>query len=161
MYQLLRAELESIFCEDQHGLGQKAVHVRHVKRLKEIIHAYGWPTISRVGVKASQGAWVIAQHADFDVVFQRECLNKLTEAIPPVDLTQLAFLTDRVLKNEGKPQIYGTQYFTDDTGVYGPWPIRARNDLNARRFEMGLESIEEYARRMQLAKPASHNATKE
>jgi len=54
-----------------------------------------------VGKKASQGAWLIAQHADHDLKFQKKCLKLLAEKlkIKKVEPRNFAYLTDRVLVN--------------------------------------------------------------
>jgi len=52
----------------------------NTKILKQIILEYGWPTISMAGKEASNAAWVIAQHADHDISFQKLCLSLLKQA---------------------------------------------------------------------------------
>ena len=43
-------------------------------RLQELVHLYGWLSVSLVGVEASDSAWLIVQHADHDREFQNHCL---------------------------------------------------------------------------------------
>lgn len=43
--------------------------------MKKIVKKHGWPGISLVGKKASVGAWLLAQHADRDLRFQKNVLN--------------------------------------------------------------------------------------
>ena len=64
-----------------------------------------------VGKDGSTAAWVIAQHADFDVAFQREAIGHLRAAVQSgqADPTELAYLVDRVAVNSGEPQTYATQ----------------------------------------------------
>ena len=57
--------------------------------------------------QASHDAWLLAQHADHHVTLQRRCLDAMRQAGAEASL--IAYLTDRVLLNEGQPQIYGTQ----------------------------------------------------
>lgn len=115
--------------------------------LKKMIKKYGWPDIPLVGKKASQGAWLIAQHADKDLKFQRLCLKLITEKLKEqkVDPQNFAYLTDRVLVNSGKKQIYGTQfYFNKITKKFGPRPIKDKKDLFKRRRKMKLGSFVAY-----------------
>ncbi len=74
----------------------------------------GWPLRSQVGDQAASAAWLLAHHADAEPEFQRRCLALLTEAVAggEADPGDLAYLTDRVLCAEGKPQRYGTQFWT-------------------------------------------------
>jgi hypothetical protein len=79
-------------------------------RLQEIVSAHGWPTASRVGVAASHAAWLLVQHAP-SLLFMKRCLM-LMKALPAheVNPADSAYLEDRILMREGKPQIYGTQF---------------------------------------------------
>ncbi len=107
------------------------VDQKNLTRMKQIVSDFGWPTISLVGKKASHMAWLLVQHADEDLKFQKHCLNLMKEAIKKkeVMLPDIAYLTDRVLVNQGKLQIYGTQFYK---------PIKDWQNLNARRIRMGL-----------------------
>ena len=109
--------------------------------LRQILAEYGWPGISLAGEDGAAGAWLVAQHADMDVPFQRECLALLEAAHRRGDVPgkHLAYLTDRVRAAENRPQVYGTQgspSYDDAT----------RAAVNARRKQLGLKSMEETAR---------------
>ncbi|MCP4246955.1 MAG: hypothetical protein GY778_07885, partial [bacterium] len=60
----------------------------------------------------------------------------------------LAYLTDRVLVQEGKPQRYGTQFFAKD-GVFKLNPIEDEAYVDARRKEVGLGPLAEYVKQVQ------------
>jgi hypothetical protein len=101
------------------------ISCKHKVELKKIIKEIGWPVISKVGKEASQAAWLVAQHADHDVKFQEYCLNLMKNASDgDVLKKQIAYLTDRILVNTGKKQLYGTQFYLNKKGVYGPRPIK-------------------------------------
>lgn len=59
------------------GILAQKVDIANTARLKQIIAEYGWPTASMVGKKASYSAWLLAQHADLDLDFQKSCLQKM------------------------------------------------------------------------------------
>jgi hypothetical protein len=62
---------------------------------------------------------------DHDVKFQEYCLNLMKNASDgDVLKKQIAYLTDRILVNTGKKQLYGTQFYLNKKGVYGPRPIK-------------------------------------
>lgn len=44
--------------------------------LKEIIAAHGWPGVMLVGFEGSQSMWLMVQHQDKDLEFQKECLYR-------------------------------------------------------------------------------------
>jgi len=77
--------------------GQR-LDVANTDRLREIISEHGWPGRSLVGDEGAHRAWLIAQHADRQLDFQREALELLADAVRRGDAAQrdLAYLTDRV-----------------------------------------------------------------
>jgi hypothetical protein len=121
-----------------------SLDIKHTEQLKRIVARYGWPTIPMVGVEASNDAWLIAQHADHDRVFQKQCLT-LLKGLPAgeISLHNIAYLEDRLLVAEHKPQLYGTQ-FQGVGAKLKPQPIHDRAHVDARRKEMGLGTLAEY-----------------
>lgn len=114
-------------------------------RLKEIVERYGWPTISMVGEQGSEAAWLLVQHADHDLEFQLRCLA-LMKASGDVNPLNVAYLTDRTLVAQGKPQIYGTQFYRPNgEGKHIPQPIKDSDKVDDRRAELGMSSLKEYA----------------
>ncbi|MBU1083037.1 hypothetical protein KKE14_01180 [Patescibacteria group bacterium] len=84
---------------------------RNTNRLKEIVADIGWPTISKVSKEASFKAWLLIQHADEDLIFQKHCLKLMkSEEKSGVDPENVMFLEDRIRVSEGKPQLHGTQF---------------------------------------------------
>ncbi len=118
--------------------------------LKKIIAQFGWPRLSLVGKRGAVAAWLIVQHADLDPTFQRRCLTRLERAVKEKEASpeHLAYLSDRVLLNEGKKQLYGTQFHKLKNGRMVPRPIKDRARLETRRKRMGLESFTDYDRLM-------------
>ena len=129
----------------------KMTKIDHENRewLKEQIDEHGWPGKSKVGKEGAHNAWLLVQHADSDRKFQERCL-KLMKAEPkgevaPVDI---AYLTDRVLVARGEPQRYGTQCVMEN-GKAVVRDVEDRENLNARRKELGLEPIEKYLKQIE------------
>lgn len=120
---------------------------RHTARLSEIVAQIGWPGASQVGRDAAHKAWLLVQHADHDLAFQRDCLRLMREA-PEGEVAgaDLALLVDRVRVNEGRPQCYGTQFYTDERGELVPRPIEDPERLDERRAAVGLPPFAEYER---------------
>lgn len=126
------------------------IDASNLKKMKKIVKKFGWPTISLVGNKAYRLAWLLIQHADKDVDFQEYCLEFMIKAggNNNVSKANIAFLTDRVLVNRGKPQIYGTQFYEDKTGKLLPQTIRNIETLDKRRKEIGLERFKVYQKKL-------------
>ena len=113
----------------------------HRRRLDAIINQHGWPGKTLVGPDGANAAWLIAQHADLDRAFQKKCLEKM-EALPQgeVEPRFIAYLTDRILVGEHKPQRFGTQM----DGQFKPQPIEDEANVDKRRAEMGLNPLAVY-----------------
>ncbi len=122
--------------------------------MKKVIEEHGWPGRAMVGREGAQAAWLLVQHADRDPAFQRRCLELLTQAYEKGEATadQVAYLTDRVLLAEGKPQVYGTQFETVN-GKLQPRPIENEAEVDKRRAAMGLEPLAVYAEQMRTHRP--------
>jgi hypothetical protein len=116
--------------------------------LKAVVAEHGWPGSWLVGADGTHAAWLLAQHADADPAFQRQCLDLMTAAVEAGEATErdLAYLTDRVLLAEGKQQVYGTQMTRRDKR-YVPCDLRDPDTVDERRAAVGLEPIAEYQRR--------------
>ncbi|MEV4629156.1 DUF6624 domain-containing protein [Micromonospora sp. NPDC049523] len=120
----------------------EAVDAENTAWLKGILDRHGWPRRSDVGDEAAVAAWLLAQHADRDPAFQRECLALLEQAVSDGEASpgHLAYLTDRVLRAEGKPQLYGTQfwYLPENLDEPTPQPIEDLAGLDERRRKVGF-----------------------
>jgi hypothetical protein len=121
------------------------LHDEQTEKMRVLIRKIGWPTVSKIGKEASEAAWLIIQHADHDVEFQKECLalmEKESESeVSPVDV---AFLHDRISVNEGRPQFFGTQMMKNEYDEYGPYPIENIEQVDERRAQLGLGTLAEY-----------------
>ena len=53
----------------------KEIDKKNLSELKGVIKNYGWPTVPLVGSRASNAAWLLVQHADSDLEFQKHCLR--------------------------------------------------------------------------------------
>lgn len=128
----------------QKVVGLHLTDARNTSCMKKIVAEFGWPTKSLVGADGAQAAWLLVQHADRDPAFQRACLELMRLfGADEVSLGDVAYLTDRVLVNEGKLQIYGTQFHEVD-GHLEPRPIEDPDSVDARRASVGLGTLAEY-----------------
>lgn len=127
----------------------EAADAENLPWLKRVIATTGWPGISQVGPDGAEAAWLLVQHADADPAFQRHCLGLLTAAAERGDasLSNVAYLTDRVLLAEGKPQEYGTQAWGTPAG-WVPRNLRDPAGADERRAQMELGPLTGYLARM-------------
>jgi len=138
-----KARFAYIAKQDDKALGEamKAIDQKTTARMKEIIAKHGWPGKKLVGDDGANAAWLLVQHADLDVAFQKECLALLEKALAAkdVDAQNYAYLYDRVAVAEKRPQRWGTQ-FRDGA----PQPIEDEANVDARRKAIGLGTMEQY-----------------
>lgn len=139
-----------------------AIDRAHAARLKEIVDAIGWPTRGTVGLEATEGAYLVIQHAGHDTVFQERCLEMMHDLVDRGELPApyIALLTDRIRVFNGQPQVYGTQMTLarNSEGVMRPVPITAiefPDQLDERRSEMGMPAHDRFVQAIAQAYAAS------
>jgi hypothetical protein len=121
-----------------------SVDSANAKRLGEILDAHGWPGASRVGRDGARAAWLLAQHGPD--ALQKRALALMQAAAPgEVDPADLALLTDRVRVDEGKLQLYGSQFSIEADRIV-PKPIEDPDRVDERRAAAGLPPLAEYYR---------------
>ena len=153
----IKKELSEIFNKDQeirkNSKYNSKIDKENQKKLKSIMREYGWPTKESFDKKSEMISWLIVQHADNDIKFQEKCLKILK--ILPSNKTRkqyITYLTDRVLVNKKRKQIYGTQFYKNKNNKLVPRPITNIKNLNKRRKENGLELFEQYKKKMEKLK---------
>ena len=128
-----------------------AVDSANTNWLKQVIAENGWPGRSLVGQEGAHTAYLIAQHAVHDAAFQAEVLLLLEAAYRAGEAGggEVAYLTDRVAVQAGRPQRYGSQFQIRATGVVFN-PIEDSVNVDERRAALGLPPLAEYARQSNL-----------
>jgi hypothetical protein len=125
-------------------------------KVEKIISKYGYPGKTMVGVPANTAVFYVIQHS-----------NKIAKYYPLIekagntgelDFKYSAMMLDRMLTNERKEQIYGTQVYMQminnpKTGKKEAFeyvlPIKNPNTVNERRKKAGFDStVEENALRL-------------
>jgi hypothetical protein len=116
------------------------------ERLAEILDAHGWPTRELVGEDGAEAAWAIAQHSDLDLAFQQRALELLRQAVAAGQASpgELAYLTDRIAANTGRPQTYGTQVSCTPDGPQPAVPLADPAAVERLRAEAGLDPLASY-----------------
>jgi hypothetical protein len=115
--------------------------------VENIIDNYGWLGENRVGELANQSLWLVIQHAPLNIQEKYMPLLKISVEKRESKGWYLAFLEDRILMRKGEKQIYGSQtFFNSETGKFHIYIIKDVDNVNKRRSEIGLETLEEYAK---------------
>ena len=118
-------------------------------RVSEILDQKGWLGPKEVGEYASGTFYIVIQHAPLTV--QEKYLPLMQKAVKDgnASATNLAYLEDRILMRNNKPQRYGSQVTSDK--VTNEWilhPVEDPANLDARRAAVGLGPISEYLEMM-------------
>jgi len=118
----------------------------NLAKVKAVLDKYGWLGINEIGEKANLALFIVIQHADS--LTQMTYLPMMRQAVKDgkAKADHLALLEDRVLTNQGKPQMYGSQVRTNRSGKNEFFPIADERNVNKRRTSVGLEPLEIYAR---------------
>ncbi|MEM8682155.1 MAG: DUF6624 domain-containing protein [Pseudomonadota bacterium] len=119
--------------------------------IKQALESYDWIDIKRFGEAASNQAWLLAQHADTDVAFQADALDRMAAYLDSggVSKRNYAYLWDRVAVNQGRLQRYGTQ--PESGCVDGQLTLKPSEDpdnLDARRQAMGMGPVADHLAQM-------------
>lgn len=124
----------------------QAVDAANLPRIKQIVAARGGlPDAAQVGGDGVSAAWLLVQHADSDVAFQRQVLGGIEPMVQRGEISahDFALLTDRVLVNSGELQRYGSQLLA----VGGRWqakPMELPDQVDQRRASIGQMPLADY-----------------
>jgi hypothetical protein len=111
--------------------------------LLQLLDRYGWPTASAVTEYAAAGAALIINHSSYEL--RSKYFPLLKEAFEKGEAQSLRFakMQDRLLVEEGKEQLYGTQIKFENL-VRTPYPIENPHSVDQRRAKIGLGPLKPY-----------------
>ncbi|MTH14691.1 DUF6624 domain-containing protein [Flavobacterium sp. LC2016-01] len=121
---------------------------KNLSTAKEILKANGWPKISEIGKDGAHNFWLIVQHADQDIQFQKTALHEMEKlkGTKELDIENYAFLYDRVQCNLNYKQLYGTQVNWTQNGEASSFrAIIKENEVDKRRASLKLLPLKIYA----------------
>jgi len=119
----------------------------NLARIKDIIATYGWLGVDQVGREANAAFFLVIQHADHATRNHFLPLMRSAVKAGKAFSFDLALLEDRILVDEGKDQLYGSQVGYDDTsGESCVFSIADADNVDVRRQQVGLGPISNYLR---------------
>lgn len=114
-------------------------HAR-AERMMRILDEIKEPSISNIGVAGSEAVSLLALHSYLDEMkqvlaayqraYDRDAADIYNESIPS--------LTDRIMAFEQRQQLYGNNWYTDNTGRFHLVPVVDFEHMNQRRAQFGL-----------------------
>jgi hypothetical protein len=128
---------------------QEAFDKKLTAELKDIVQKYGWPTIRLVGYEASHAAMRILNHSQ-DRDFQKELVPQLQKMVEQDEIAgfELGLIIDKLLRAEGKPQLFGSQFRVEDDFIIME-PVQDPERLDERRARYLLPPIMEYIKMLE------------
>ncbi len=115
----------------------------NTERLLTLLDQYGWPTASQVTEFAAAGAALIINHTSYEL--RSKYFPLLKEAFEKGEAQPLRFakMQDRLLVEEGREQLYGTQIKFENLEKT-PFPIKDPEKVDKRRAKIGLGPLSPY-----------------
>lgn len=122
-------------------------HVRadNLLAIEKIVEGHGFPTSDQVGDDGVWAAYTLVLHADGDHEFQSALVPKLEVLFKAgkVPGQVYAYLVDRTLVADGKPQLYGTQFHSVGADLEIR-PLANVQAVDSKRKEADLPSMSDY-----------------
>lgn len=124
-----------------------SVNLVNQDKAKTILKKHGFIGTKNFTPKASSNLWLIVQHADNDIPFQKKYLKQMEKELKKqnANKTNFAYLEDRINVNTGNKQRFGTQVDYNKRGQAIPKNglVDSINIENLRK-EYGLDSFKKY-----------------
>lgn len=118
---------------------------KNLIKIQKILDEKGWLGRDVIGGQGNSTLFLVIQHSPLQI--QQKYLPMMRGAVKNNNAqpSSLALLEDRVALGTGKRQIYGSQIGRDrGTGEYYVLPIKDPENVDKRRAEVGLGTIQEY-----------------
>ena len=122
-------------------------HVVNEQKVREILDRDGWPDKEVIGEQGNITICAVIQHADNEI--RIKYLPMMRQAVIEKNLNPrfLVRAEDRIATERGDLQIYGGQMkYYPETKSFNVWPVYDPININKRRAEIGLGTIEEHLR---------------
>ena len=123
-----------------------ALDAENLRTFKALLDRWGWFNRSVWGDNADSDAWLLVQHVDEDLSFQKHVLTLLEPLVQTggTDPSNFALLYDRVAVNGRRLQRFGTQGYCVGPGKWAPRPIEDTEHVDERRKAVGLPPLADY-----------------
>ncbi|MBO3117489.1 hypothetical protein J4050_12065 [Winogradskyella sp. DF17] len=120
---------------------------RNQELVISILETCGMPTLNEVTQEQMNAIWLGLQH-NAENKYRLKYFPLIEKAVKNGDLSkqQYALMKDRMLMDEGKAQIFGSQIKNGKL-----YDLDSPETVNERRQEMGLEPIEDYLKRFGIS----------
>lgn len=140
--------LERIYNRDQDNrtdnLMDPSIDAQNLEVVEQILQKCGMPTPDNSGYEGPNTIWLVIQHASPDK--RKKYFSDLLASSKKghIDRQSIALMQDRMLMDDGQPQLYGSQVSMTDNGAYELYDLRDPETVDSRRAMMGMPPLKEY-----------------
>ncbi|MFT4566356.1 MAG: hypothetical protein ACI9FN_001311 [Saprospiraceae bacterium] len=141
--------LQGVYDERQENLNvdgnlTKAMQKGHLEMVLSIGASCGMPNLSVVNEQQMGAIWMTISQSSYQ--FRKAFLPNLVVAVENGDIEErnIAAIKDKIMMDEGKPQIYGTQVYRDDQGNWKLYGVEEPEYVDRRREDIGFGNLQEY-----------------
>ena len=116
-------------------------------KLDSLINIYGWLGYKEVGKSGENASFLIAQHSDRDLKFQKKCILLMEKELFKGNIypSNFALLYDRIKVNSNDCQLFGSQVdINNESNSFEPKKTVSFQLLNPYRSYLGLGTIQSY-----------------
>jgi len=124
----------------------KFIDSTNLVRIEALLNIYGWLGRSFVGEQGNSTVFLVVQHSDLATQEKYFPMLKKSVEMGESRPSNMALMQDRILMRKGQKQIYGSQVVSGKEGKQEFYPIEDEKNVNVRRAQMGMTSLEEYAK---------------
>lgn len=124
----------------------KSIDQKNTAEFKKILTKWGWPGISNFDIETDNKAFMIVQHSDYDLDFQKNVLVILERELKNHNtaLRNYVYLWDRIKMHQNLPQRYATQGVCTGRHQWVPNKTEDLAHIDKIRKSVGLESLAKY-----------------
>lgn len=115
-------------------------------KIEAYLDKYGYLGFNEIGEQSSDILWLVAQHSDKNINFQKRVLKELKIQVDKKNAkaSNYAYLYDRVKINSNEMQYYATQVEYNKLGQAIPKKLMDSINIDVRRVQYSLKPLKEY-----------------
>lgn len=140
--------LQNIYLRDQDSradnLNVASIDEANLTAVEQILGKCGMPAPESVGKLGYSAIWLVIQHASADKRKKYFPMIKKGMEDGLFEKQDVALMEDRMLMDDGLPQLYGSQVMMNTDGTYELYELQDSENVDARRKEMGMGSLAGY-----------------
>ncbi|MBF4985434.1 hypothetical protein FNJ87_14230 [Nonlabens mediterrranea] len=140
--------LKSIYLRDQDAradnLNVESIDQNNLTAVEQILGKCGMPAPESVGKLGYSALWLVIQHAGAEERKKYFPMIKKGMEDGLFEKQDVALMEDRMLMDDGLPQLYGSQVLMNADGSYEFYELQDPETVDARRKAMGMGPLAGY-----------------